>query len=144
MTTALNPDMLEVTGRHRRWIRRALALAAENASGGYRLGAIAVRAGRPLAVGVNRHRNDPQRLPELHRDHWSEHAEDACLRKAPSTQGATVYVARLTPGGRLAMARPCPRCWDKLVAAGVTTVVYTVNGGVECERIRPAYSEQAA
>lgn len=120
--------------KNARWLKRALKAASE-AQGGYRLGAVAVRGGKHLGAGANRWRNDPHHCPGLPREAWSTHAEEACLRAVGDADGATLYVVRITPGGRWAMARPCESCWDLIARAGVSRVVYTTGLGVVEERI---------
>ena len=125
-----------VTAGDLRWLRNAMR-AAGDSEGGYRLGAVAVRGGSLLGRGTNRHRNNPLMMPELDREAWSVHAEQACLRgvKPGRARGATLYVARLSPSGKARLARPCRACASVARAAGVTKVVYTTNGGAAAERL---------
>ncbi len=55
----------------------------------------------------------------------SAHAETRLARKLD--KGCTVYVARTTKDGCLALARPCARCYAVLKAKGVSRIYYTVN-----------------
>lgn len=118
-----------------RWLAAAAKAAARNENGGYRLGAVAVRGGRLLGRGTNRFRNDPHMCPGAPREAWSVHAEEDCLTSVGCAAGATVYVARVTPAGARALARPCPACWKKLKEAGVRAVVYTTGSGIEAARL---------
>lgn len=71
-----------------------------------------------LSVGMSKPRNDPSIMdgydPESSeaqylRERLSLHAEmDAITRCNP--EGADLYVARLTPAGATALAKPCRRC----------------------------------
>lgn len=113
----------------------AVRLAAGRQAKGYRLGAVAVRSGRVLGTGVNRHRNDVAVCRILPRASWSVHAEDACLRRIAVTRGANLYIARVSATGKPRMARPCIRCWALCVEAGISKIIYTTNGGSAVERI---------
>jgi tRNA(Arg) A34 adenosine deaminase TadA len=56
----------------------------------------------------------------------SMHAEVRLLRKLD--YGSVVYVARtLRENGKIAMAKPCPRCQAALKARGIKKVFYTVS-----------------
>lgn len=125
---------MSATARHTRWIHRALSVAAREADGGYRLGAIAVRGGKILGFGTNKFRNDPYHCPGTPRTGWSVHAEHACLKQVSAPAGATLYVARITRSGRPAMARPCQHCWAMIRRAGINKVIYTTPHGIVCER----------
>lgn len=65
----------------------------------------------------------------------NHHAETRLVRKL--TPGSTVWVARVAKGtGDWAMSRPCNGCMQRLRAAGVSRVVYTV-GPNEWGVVRP-------
>lgn len=129
-------ELATVTSGDLRWLRNAMR-AAEDSDGGYRLGAVAVKGGSLLGRGINRHRNNPLLMPDLDREAWSVHAEQACLRgiRPGRARGATLYVARLSPQGKARLARPCAACASVARAAGVSKVVYTTNGGAAAERL---------
>lgn len=97
-------------------------------------GAVLVRQDSVLSYGRNR----------LHPEGWassrrpgSVHAEVAAVMaaKVPDRRGATLYVVRVTPGGWLAMSRPCRWCYAVLAEHGVSRVVYTNASGVTVERL---------
>jgi tRNA(Arg) A34 adenosine deaminase TadA len=107
-------------------IPKYLHLAAEYATRrqderGYYLGAIGVRADGAIAHAVNGPALD--RFPQAH-------AESRLARKL--TPRSTVFVARVTRAGELAMARPCPDCWRSLGARGVERVVYSTGPNTFC------------
>jgi dCMP deaminase len=88
-------------------------------------GAVVVRSGRVLAVGVNRFRNHPSQI-ETHRikEDCSIHAEvDALNRCDP--RGATLYVARINNRGEHRMSRPCPLCARVIKEAGIKKIVWS-------------------
>lgn len=132
--------MKQVSKGTQRWIDRAAGLALAHANvGEYNLGAIVVKGGSLLSFGTNKHRNDPYYIQDIPREHWSTCAEQAALHKLkPGTaKGATIYVARVTPGMNTRMARPCNRCADLIINAGISKVIYTSNdNAIVEERIR--------
>lgn len=80
-----------------------------------------------MAAASNRHRNTAQ---VAEHENCTEHAEEAILRLAgDAALGATVYVTRINRQGNLLESRPCVRCHQQLVAAGVRRVVYTNTNG---------------
>ncbi|MGW8953952.1 hypothetical protein [Streptomyces sp. NPDC055709] len=92
----------------------------------YRVGAVLARGSRVLTHSSNRYRNAPG--TDFH--HATFHAEEVLLRRTRSARGAVVYVARVSPDGAPALARPCPRCQRALAADGVTRALYTTATGV--------------
>lgn len=114
------------------WLKRA-ALEASQAEGHYCLGAVIVNSGRLISFGYNKRRNDPAFVDVG----WSVHAEVDALRRASSeaVEGATMYVARVTPGGRHALAKPCKACRAAAVRAGVTRLVYTTGTDAYAEKV---------
>lgn len=120
-----------------RWLDRAFKVAhAVHDTGAYRLAAVAIKGGSLLAVGVNRHRNNPLFLTDIPRDAWSTHAEEACIRQLSKPANCTLYVARATPGGRTALAKPCPACQILAFEAGINKIVYTTKDGAGILRLR--------
>lgn len=90
-----------------------------------RHGAVIVRGGRPLAVGVNKFRNHPnQTVEDRILIDCSVHAEIDAMSKC-DTDGAVLYVARLSRKGVPAMSRPCGMCWDAIEEAGIKRVVWS-------------------
>lgn len=85
---------------------------------------------RGITTSVNRdHRWGDKIFP------WSVHAELGAL-KGHCKRGGRLYVARLTPGGAIGMAKPCPRCAERLQVAGIARVTWTTNTGVDSARCR--------
>lgn len=119
-----------------RYIRLAARQAANAQAPRFHLGAIVVRSGRVLSTGSNRLKNTPSDL--IPRSAWSTHAEEDCLKQLPThSRGRrlTLYVTRVNRRGELKLARPCQRCWNTAVAAGVSRIVYSTNTGIAVERI---------
>lgn len=101
-----------------------LNLAAEYAwkddSRNFHLGAIAVR--KDGVIVRARNGSDTNRSPTIH-------AEFRVSRKLDV--GACVYVARITPSGAWALAKPCAGCMLRLRVRRVRSVTYTI-GPNEC------------
>ena len=129
------------TGQRRkwRWLSRAIR-ASTKTDGPYMLGAVIVKGGAMLAAEPNRFRNHRATSDTG----WSVHAEAAALHAASRSHlaGATLYVARITPAGRVGMAKPCAECEAAAAAAGITKVVYTTTDGGNAT-MRPQMSSTA-
>lgn len=92
-------------------------------------GALVVSGGRTLAVGVNSYTN-LQGTPGVSPEQFSIHAEAAALRAIPEDvdlRRATLYVARISKGGNIAMSKPCAQCQELIAARGVKKICYTTS-----------------
>lgn len=97
-------------------------------------GAVGVKGGRVVGVGVNTVRNSPDTYETVPEDSRHVHAEDALLRAmGNNSRGATVFVARVNSSGEERISKPCSRCTILLKRAGVRRVVYTVSTGLELD-----------
>lgn len=111
-----------LTNRDYRWLQRSVGIALTSSHHAQKLGALALRGGNPVGWAVNRFRNHPRVV-----DDWGDcsvHAEQSLIETCDAS-GAIVYVARVTNGGRVAIAKPCQRCLRQLSKAGVRRVVWT-------------------
>jgi deoxycytidylate deaminase len=103
---------------------------AESSDSNFKHGAVFVRGGRLLSVGVNKWRNK-NNIPVIESDgyipHLTIHAEIDALARVKDAKGATVYIARVTKNGEERFSRPCERCEKALMDAGVKRVVYTTG-----------------
>lgn len=89
-------------------------------------GAVIVKGGRVLSVGLNKFRNHPTIIPsEYIKTSCSTHAEIDALRKVSNVRGATMYIARVNKSGQERLSRPCDYCFEALIDAGITKIVYT-------------------
>jgi tRNA(Arg) A34 adenosine deaminase TadA len=95
----------------------------------WKLGSVVFRGGSVLGLGHNTKRNDPSNMEDGEHIHASVHAEVSALRSTSVTEGAKIFVARVTPGGNLALARPCKRCLKTIKDAGIRRVYYTNETG---------------
>lgn len=107
--------------------------------------AMVLKGGRVLSIGNNKYHNDPKMYPvEMFDDDMnsiSVHAEIDAMRnmKPKMLRGATIYVARITPGGNIGNSRPCPRCEKALNDAGVRKVIYTDNADLSDNPFKEKY-----
>lgn len=88
-------------------------------------GAVVVKSGRVLAIGINKFRNHPaQTASDRIQDECSVHAEiDAISRCDP--RGASLFVARVNNSGEVRYSRPCKRCGAILEKVGIKKVVWS-------------------
>jgi deoxycytidylate deaminase len=96
-----------------------------------RHGAVVVRAGSVLSIGVNKWRNDVTLANEMMDDGRSAdvsvHAEIDALSRVGNPVGATIYIARINKSGEARLSKPCNRCAEAIKEAGITKVVYTTH-----------------
>ena len=125
--------MALITASDIRWLSRAISQAEQAPHEQWRVGAALVKGGRLLSVGFNRYRNDPS---QVDLSGVSYHAEAVAIRRAGFSEGATLYVARVTRSGDMGSAKPCARCQLLLSQHGVHTVVWSTPVGVGKSRVR--------
>lgn len=133
---SLREDTL--TGTQSQYLKLAANVALES-SCVQRHGAVIVKGGSVLSVGVNKYINDPHQFPDDYftnsaehnhidpRDTLSIHAEVAALRKLSKKQrrGATLYVARIAPSGKVSNSAPCDLCAKRIFEAGIKKVIFS-------------------
>lgn len=115
-----------------KYLNAAIEEAMNSEHPQWKVGAIVVRSGRVLGRGNNKYRNNPSIVGK---DGVSYHAEEVAIRRAGSTEGATIYVARITRSGYVAIAKPCETCQELLELAGIQTAVWTDTGGIGKARV---------
>ena len=86
-------------------------------------GAVIVRGGSVLSLGINKFKNNPQFI--LDYDECSTHAEIDAIRRAGDCKGATIYVARVNKQSQTRLSRPCNRCYTAIKTAGIKKIVFT-------------------
>lgn len=101
-------------------INTATKIALQSTHDKYKHGVIITKGSSVLATGFN-HGGD---------NHGAIHAEYHALNKLwpNKRKGATVWSVRITPGGKLSMAKPCAKCHKMLIANGIKKVIYTTYG----------------
>ena len=106
--------------------------AAESSECVHKHGAIIVRSGSVLSIGVNKWRNIHTPTQDIFknglRSDLSVHAEMDALSRVAMPAGATIYVARVRKNGKPALSKPCKDCAQKLKEAGIAKIIYTVDG----------------
>lgn len=92
-------------------------------------GAVIVKAGSVISLGVNKWRNRSlNNQKEGYNPHLTYHAEvDAIGHANTDLTGAVIYIARIGKGGAERFSRPCQRCTQAIKAAGIKKVVYTTG-----------------
>jgi tRNA(Arg) A34 adenosine deaminase TadA len=106
----------------RRWLERAVELAAANAdAGGRPFGAVVVLDGHVVGEGVNGYvaANDP-----------TAHAEVEAIRAATRRLGT----ARLDGATLAASTEPCPMCQAAALLAGIARIVFATTEAQAAER----------
>lgn len=92
-------------------------------------GAVIVKAGSVLAVGVNKWRNKTSSpsASEEYNPHLTYHAEIDALLRCSNAEGAVIYIARINKDGHHKFSRPCQRCMKAIRAAGIKKIIYTTE-----------------
>jgi deoxycytidylate deaminase len=111
--------------RSQAFLNQAVTIAT-NSSCRYKHGAIIVRGGRVLSVGVNSTRNFCLNVTNPVIDS-SYHAEWAAIKACVNPAGATIYIARANRKGEARESMPCDRCMRHIAEAGIKKIVYTRN-----------------
>lgn len=96
----------------------------DNTIKSYRFGTILAKKRKVISMGVNRPYETHTR--SKHYRFSSIHAELDCLIGVPEKdiQGATMYVFRLSRGGKPGISKPCQHCEKLLRLAGIRDVYY--------------------
>lgn len=95
-------------------------------------GAVIVKSGSVLSVGVNKWRN--KQLLNNDKDEYNPyltyHAEvDAISHYVGDLTGATIYISRIGKDGSEKFSRPCMRCLKEIKSSGIKKIVYTTENG---------------
>lgn len=118
---------------NKRYLDKALTVSALSDCK-FKHGAVIVKSGRTIAVGINYDVNDPFFLDdEVAVEHAAVHAEVAALNACKKTdlKGAVIYVARRNRKGDPMMSRPCERCQKAIKARGIKKVFYTIDSEMD-------------
>lgn len=110
-----------------------LSLAAKVAESGnmsYKHGAVIVKGGRVVSVGINKWRISPEMASKEkeYNPNMTYHAEaDAISRVSGDLSGAVIFVARINKKGLWSFSRPCNRCMKLINSAGIKKIIYTTG-----------------
>ena len=117
---------LRFSKKHFSMLSRALRIA-ETSTCRIKHGAVIVRGGSVLSVGVNTYRNHPNVCgnPETESTYHAEVMALRALKNLKLAEGADIYVARISRDGNPRMSKPCPACQAELEIAGIRNVYYT-------------------
>lgn len=111
--------------KQRNMLNLASKIAESSSFDRKRHGAVIVKAGRILSVGINKWRNQDLVSSEYYNPNLTVHAEMDALSRVEDPSGAIIYVSRINQKGEEQYSRPCERCSKALAAANIKAVVYT-------------------
>lgn len=101
----------------------ATAKIAQTSDNRFRVGAMVVKSGRVMGGSPNITRRSPRTPP----NRFSTHAEIAAINIASDCDRATLYIARLNNADQYSISRPCAWCVQKIIEAGISRVVFTLD-----------------
>jgi deoxycytidylate deaminase len=123
-------DEPRLSRRQQSFLNLAMKIA-EPSECNHRHGAVIVRGGSVLSVGMNKWRNEVALVEQLHKDGRSTdisvHAEIDALSRVADPRGATIYVARVNRTGDPRLSKPCTACSTALKDAGISKIIYTIH-----------------
>lgn len=93
-------------------------------------GAVIVRGGQILSIGVNKCKKNGFIKAYAHHDFCNTHAEcDAILkaRKKIDLTNSKIYVLRVRRDGKLSNSRPCAMCLKAMKHYGIKRAFYTID-----------------
>ena len=113
-----------------RALRMAAKAAEQSGHDTFRHGAVLVKGGSILNIAANsdNHTSFGQRFRTAP-GRATHHAETACVLgiDRETTQGSTIYTARVNRQGEWKMSKPCSMCHEVMKYVGVRKVVYTIG-----------------
>lgn len=128
-------DNASVLSRKQKSLLMMAMRVAETSELSQKHGAIIVKSGRVLAVGVNKWRNRElfRASIKTYNPDLTYHAEIDALNRFADVKGATIYIARIGKNGESKYSRPCHRCLQALQKSGIKKIVYTTNRQIMSE-----------
>lgn len=122
------PKRDHLSRSQRSFLDVAVRMAESSEVSNFKHGAVIVRSGSVLSVGMNKWKNilKPENPITEYNPNISVHAEVDALSRCSDPRGATIYIARINKKGEERMSRPCIRCEVALIEAGVKKVIYTL------------------
>ena len=117
--------------RKRRYVELAKRMAQQSTYGSIKHGAVLVKGGSVLNASFNKDNycGFGERFRERDSGHATLHAELGCILNLDRsiTNGAEIYVVRVSWDGKFKMSRPCPMCRAALEHVGINRVHFTTN-----------------
>ena len=106
---------------------------SKNSDHRYKMGSVIVKNGKPLSVGFNQIKSNPN-APYLGL-HCEQHALQNCGKE--NLKGCSIFVYRENRVGDPAMAKPCKNCQKILKENGFRWMYYSVDEYPfwECEKL---------
>lgn len=111
--------------RERILLERANQLALQSPARNYMFGAIVVKSGRIVSTGTN----NPQKTHPRAGYPRRIHAEIQVLLGTDDLKGATMYLVRVTNGGKEALSKPCQNCLREIKKSGLKSVIFSLGKG---------------
>ncbi len=125
--------------KNKRYIEFAKRVAEQSDYGKFRHGAVLVKGSSVRNISCNKHRHCSfgARFRKEGHGEATLHAELGAILgiERSTTQGSTVYVARINKEGEARISKPCPMCEAAMRHVGVRRVYYTNEQG-KIERMR--------
>ena len=115
-------------------------MAEQSDYGKFRHGAVLVKGSSVRSISCNKHRHCSFGARFRREGHGEAtlHAELGAILgiERSTTQGSTVYVARINKEGEARISKPCSMCEAAMRHVGVKRVIYTdANGKIESMRL---------
>ena len=115
--------------KNKRYIEFAKRVAEQSSYGKFRHGAVLVKGSSVRSISCNKHRHCSfgARFRREGRGEATLHAELGAILgiERSTTQGSTVYVARINKEGEARISKPCSMCQNAMEFVGIRRVVYT-------------------
>ena len=125
--------------KNKRCIEFAKRVAEQSDYGKFRHGAVLVKGSSVRSISCNKHRHCSfgARFRRESRGDATLHAELGAIlgMDRSTTQGSTVYIARINKEGEARISKPCSMCEAAMRHVGVRRVYYTNKQG-KIERMR--------
>ena len=119
--------------KNKRYIEFAKRVAEQSNYGKFRHGAVLVKGSSVRSASCNKHRHCSfgSRFRREGRGDATLHAELGAIlgMERSTTQGATIYVARINREGKARISKPCRMCENAMRHVGIKKVVYTNHNG---------------
>jgi len=119
------------------WFRLAKNAAIKSSHPYFKIGAVVCNK-KPIAFGWNQFEKshpgvEPWGVGRRHRLCAERHA---CIGLSDrDLAGSTFYICRITPGGKIAISKPCPSCIMFLKEKNIKRVYFTIDDGYDMIKI---------